>query len=363
MNKKIYVTRPFLPPLEEYIPYIEQIWESGILTNDGEMVKRLEKELSNALGIENLIAVANGTLGLQIAIKALDLTGEIITTPFTFIATLRAIDWQNCTPVFVDIDSETLNIDSKKIEAKITEKTSAILGVHVFSNPCDVESIEAISKKYNLKVIYDAAHSLFVNYKGKSILEYGHISVTSFHAVKLFNTVEGGGCITKSKELEERIKQLRNFGFDKTGNISDIGINAKMSELHAAMGLASLKYIDKIKIYRKEKHDLYKKILSEHEKINFQKIDSEQYNYSYMPVLFQCEKTLLRALENLNKNNIFPRRYFYPSLNKLKMFGVDIERLPVAESISKRILCLPLFYSLEDGDIENICKIILSSLK
>ncbi|WP_352418505.1 DegT/DnrJ/EryC1/StrS family aminotransferase [Proteiniborus sp.] len=361
MGKNIYVTKPFLPPIEEYIIYLKKIWESGIVTNNGELVKRLEKELSSILKLSNLIAVANGTLGIQIAIKALDLVGEIITTPFTFIATCSSIIWQNCTPIFVDIDPETLNIDSDKIEPKITRKTSAILGVHVFSNPCDVKSINNISKKHNLKVIYDAAHSLFVDYEDKSILDYGDISVVSFHAVKFFNTVEGGACITQSKELAERIRQIRNFGFNENGQVTDIGINAKMSELHAAMGLASLKYIEEIRKKRKDKYNIYKKLLSNNKNIKFQKINTEQYNYSYMPVIFSDETILLSVLDKLNKNSIFPRRYFYPSLNNLKISTSSTYNLPIAENISRRILCLPLYNNLEDKDIEFICKLINTS--
>lgn len=360
MNKKIYVTRPFLPPIEEYISYLKDIWESGILTNDGGMVKRLERELCNILKVDNLSVVANGTLGLQIAIKALNLEGEIITTPFSYVATFSSIAWQNCTPVFVDIDPETFNIDPYKIEPKITERTSAILGVHVFSNPCDTNAIDLISKKYNLKVIYDAAHSLFVNYEDKSLLDYGDISVVSFHAVKLFNTAEGGACITKSKKLAERIRKIRNFGFDSDGEITDVGINAKMSELHAVMGLASLKYIDEIIRKRKDKYNGYYKLLSNNKNIKFQKINTEQYNYSYMPVLFPNEKILLSVLDKLNKNNIFPRRYFYPSLNKLKIANKNVDSLPIAEDIAKRILCLPLYYCLDDKDIGFICELINS---
>lgn len=362
MRKNIYVTQPFLPPIEEYICILKDIWETGILTNNGQMVRRLEKELKDILKVEYLLAVANATLGLQLAIKALDLTGEIITTAFSFVATCSSINWQNCKPVFVDIDPETFNIDVNKIESKISDRTSAILGVHVFSNPCDIYAIEEIAKKHNLKVIYDAAHSLFVNYDGKSILEFGDISVVSFHAVKLFNTIEGGACITKSIELAEKIEQLRNFGFDKAGAINSTGLNAKMTELHAAMGLASLKYIDEIKRKRREKHNLYKELLSKNKDIGFQKVNEKQYNYSYMPVLFPDEKTLLSVLKKLNENNIFPKRYFYPSLNNLKINLETKDKFPIAENISKRILCLPLYHTLEDSEIENICKIILKTL-
>ncbi|MCT4545227.1 MAG: DegT/DnrJ/EryC1/StrS family aminotransferase [Vallitalea sp.] len=358
MKKKIYVTQPFLPPLNEYIKYLEEIWDCGILTHNGPLVQKLEKELIKRLQVNNLIATSNATMALQLAIKALNLKGEIITTPFTYIATIAAINWEKCTPIFVDIDEETFNIDSTKIEEKITKKTSAILGVHTFSNPCNIEAIEKIAKDNKLKVIYDSAHGMFVNYKNKSLLEYGDISIVSFHATKLFNTVEGGACITESDILAEKIKSYRFFGFNEKKDIVTHGTNAKMTEVHAAMGLATLKYMDEVRKSRREKYELYKKLLSSNENVKFQKINEESHNYSYMPVLFKSENILKQVLKILNDNNIFPRRYFYPSLNKVKVISTYEDNLEKAEDIATRILCLPLYNKLKTEDIEIICYLI-----
>lgn len=358
LDKKIYVTQPFLPPLHEYVSYLERIWQSGILTHNGPLVQELEKKLKDILKLRNIVITANGTLAIQLAIKALHLKGEIITTPFSFIATAAAINWQNCKPVFVDIDPKSFNIDPKKIEELITKKTIAILGVHTFSNPCDIEAIRKIAQKYNLKVIYDAAHGMFVNYKDKSILEYGDISILSFHATKIFNTVEGGACITESDKIADKIKKFRFFGFNNDKEIVDGGTNAKMTEVHAAMGLATLNYMDDVMKSRKKKYELYKKVLSHTECLAFQTINKESYNYSYMPILFESEEILQAVIKKLNKNNVFPRRYFYPVLNKINVISDSNESLPVAEDISKRILCLPLYYTLEDADIEFICCLI-----
>jgi dTDP-4-amino-4,6-dideoxygalactose transaminase len=363
LNKKIYVTQPFLPPLKEYVRYLERIWESGILTHNGPLVQKLEKELIKILHVNNLIATSNATMALQLAIKALDLKGEIITTPFTFIATIAAINWENCTPIFVDIDEETFNIDTTKIEEKITKKTSAILGVHTFSNPCNIEDIEKIAKDNKLKVIYDSAHGMFVNYKNKSLLEYGDISIVSFHATKLFNTVEGGACITQSDILANKIKSHRFFGFNESKDIVTHGTNAKMTEIHAAMGLATLKYMDDVKKRRREKYELYKELLSSNDNIKFQTINKQFYNYSYMPVLFKNETILNQVIKVLNSNNIFPRRYFYPSLNKVKGISTCNEKLEKAESISTRIICLPLYHQLLNKDIEFISQLINQATK
>ncbi|WP_066497424.1 DegT/DnrJ/EryC1/StrS family aminotransferase [Abyssisolibacter fermentans] len=358
MNKKILVTRPFLPPINEYISYLQLIWENNILTNNGPLVQELEEKLEKKLRLKNLVLTSNGTMGIQLAIKALHLKGEIITTPFTFIATASAINWENCSPVFVDIDPETFNIDPSKIEDRISKNTAAILAVHTFSNPCDIEAIDRISKKYNLKIIYDAAHAMFVDYKEKSILEYGDISVVSFHATKLFNTVEGGACVTRNEKLMNRLKSLRNFGFNEQKEIIDFGTNAKMSEMHAAMGLANLKYMDNELNNRKEKYELYLNLLNNNSSIRFQKIRKENYNFSYMPVLFSDEDKLTIALKVLNENNIFPRRYFYPALSSLKLFAKNNENLKITENISKRVLCLPLYGKLKIEEITNICKLI-----
>ncbi|SDC91174.1 DegT/DnrJ/EryC1/StrS family aminotransferase [Halanaerobium congolense] len=358
MDKKIFVTKPFLPPLDEYNDYLEQIWESGILTHNGPMVQELEKNLKEKMNIDYISCLSNGTMALQLAIKALDLEGEIITTPFTFVATTSSIIWEKCTPVFVDINKETFNIDEEKIEEKITDKTVAILGVHVFSNPCNIEKIDEIAKRYNLKVIYDAAHSAFVNYKGKPLVEAGDISATSFHATKLFNTIEGGACVTNDKEIDEKIKELRFFGFNSNKEIIREGTNAKMNEIQAAMGLSVLKYIDIILQTRQEKYKRYVKRLSNINWITFQKIDNESYNYSYMPVVFDTEERLLRVLEKLNNNNVFPRRYFYPSLDQVEVLNNDISNCKNSKELAKKILCLPLYHDLKNMEINKICELI-----
>lgn len=358
MDKKIFVTKPFLPPLDEYSDYLEQIWESGILTHNGPMVQELEKKLKEKMNIDYISCLSNGTMALQLAIKALNLEGEIITTPFTFIATTSSIIWERCTPVFVDINKKTFNINEEKIEEKITDKTVAILGVHVFSNPCNIEKIDEIAKSYNLKVIYDAAHAAFVNYKGKPLVEAGDISAISFHATKLFNTIEGGACVTNDKVIDEKIKELRFFGFNSKKEIVGEGTNAKMNEVQAAMGLSVLKYIDKILQTRQEKYEHYVEKLNNISWITFQKIDNESYNYSYMPVVFDTEERLLRVLEKLNLNNVFPRRYFYPSLDKVEILNGGISNCVNSRGLSKKILCLPLYHELKNIEIEKICEVI-----
>jgi len=245
-NKSIYVTQPSLAPLEEYMDVLKGVWERGILTHNGPVVQSLEKQLAEKLNINNLVAVSNGTIAIQMAIKALGLKGEIITTPFTWVATVSAIKWENCTPVFCDIDPQTLNINPSKIEELITNKTVAIMPVHVFGNPCDVEVIDAIAKKYKLKVIYDGAHAIGSTYNGKSVLEYGDISATSLHATKLFNTAEGGACITTNSELHEKLKRIRFFGHNDAKDIVEDGFNGKMTEVHAALGIANMKYFDEV---------------------------------------------------------------------------------------------------------------------
>ncbi len=354
MNAPIYVTRPSLAPLEEYIPYLKTIWETGVMTHNGPMVQRLEKELCNYLNVKHVVCVANGTCALQLAMRALNLTGEVITTPFTFIATANIIAWERCRPVFVDIDPGTWNIAPDKIEERITDKTSAILPVHVFSVPCDVGRIQAIADKHGLKVIYDAAHAMAVEVGGKSILRYGDISGVSFHATKLFNTAEGGACVTDDDTLAERVRRMRFFGFDDRKDIVDDGLNAKMTEVSASLGLANLKWLDHVRRNRREKYELYRDFLSEMPYITFQKYNPE-YNYSYMPVLFDSEELLLRVVAQLNGDNIYPRRYFCPSLNTVPIFDPQAS-LPVSERVSRTILCLPLYDTLSSIDIERICR-------
>ena len=354
MSKSIYVTRPSLAPLEEYIRYLETIWETGVMTHNGPMVQELERALSDYLNVKHLICVSNGTCALQLAIRALELTGEVITTPFTFIATANIIAWERCRPVFVDIMPDTLNIDPDKIEERITDRTSAILPVHVFSAPCEVDRIQTIAAKHGLKVIYDAAHAMAVDIDGKSILQYGDISCVSFHATKLFNTAEGGACVTNDDDLAKRVRRMRFFGFDDRKIIIDGGMNAKMTEVNAGLGLANIKWLDRVKDNRREKYELYRSFLSELPFIKFQKYNIDEYNYSYMPVLFESEKDLVRVMERLNAYKIYPRRYFYPSLNTVPVFQPQ-PSLPVSEHAAQCILCLPLYDTLSFADIERIC--------
>lgn len=356
-NRNIYVTVPTLAPLSDVNDLLKGVWERGIMTHNGPLVQRFEQEVADFLRLRNIVSVTNGTLAIHLAIRALKLKGEIITTPFTFIATISSIIWEGCTPVFVDIDPETLNIDPRKIEEKITEHTCAILPVHVFGNPCNIEEIDIIANRHHLKIIYDAAHAVGVNYNGKSIFEYGDISTTSFHATKMLNTAEGGACFAVDNELNERLKQLRFFGYDDAKEVIADGTNAKMTEVHAAIGLANLKYLQRALDDRKEKYTLYKKILSVNNTLKFQRINQD-CNYSYFPVIFPSEEVLLEVEQHLNKKDIYPRRYFYPSINTFKeIFNYD--EMPVSESISKRILCLPLYYDLRLEDLEMIAKDIL----
>ena len=356
-NKNIYVTMPTLAPLEEVNELMKGIWETGIMTHNGPLVQRFEKECAEHLGVPNLVSCVNGTIGLQMAIRALQLKGEIITTPFTFIATINSILWEGCTPVFVDVDPETLCIDPRKIEEKITYHTVGIMPVHVFGNCCDIEAIDTIAKKHHLKVIYDACHSVGVNYKGKSIFQYGDISVTSFHATKMLNTTEGGGCFTLDKELDEKLRRIRFFGFENHADIVEDGTNAKMTEVHAAVGIANLRYLDAALADRKKKYAMYKDALSQDSTLTFQKIN-EGCNYSYFPVIFKDEETLLKVQAKLNENHIFPRRYFWPSVNTFTRL-VPYVPMPVSEDIASRILCLPLYFTLSEEYVQRIIDIIL----
>lgn len=359
-NKNIYVTQPTLAPLEEVDALLKGIWETGIMTHNGPLVQKLEKELQTYLGVPHVVSCVNGTLALQMAIRALKLKGEIITTPFTFIATSNAILWEYCTPVFVDIDPETFNIDPKKIEEKITYHTVAIMPVHVFGNACEIETIDAIAHKHHLKVIYDAAHAVGVKYKGQSIFNYGDISITSFHATKILNTAEGGACFTTNKELDEKLRRIRFFGFENHADIIEDGSNFKMTEVHAAIGLANLKYLDASLADRKKKYLYYKTELSKIESLSFQKI-SEDCNYSYFPVVFKTEEDLLKVLKALNEKNVYPRRYFYPSINTFNKLFPTVS-VPCSEDIASRILCLPLYYDLLTNEIDRIINIIAMTL-
>lgn len=352
----INVTKTYLPPLEEYQVYLQKIWESSWLTNRGQFVVELEQKLCQYLQIPHLLFVNNGTIALQIAIKALELKGEIITTPFSYIATTSSIVWENCKPIFVDIDENSLCINANLVENAITKKTSAILATHVYGIPCEVEKIEKIAQKYNLKVIYDAAHCFGVQYKGQSLLNYGDICTLSFHATKLFHTGEGGGIVTKDKDLFHKIYYMHNFGHNGTEDFFGVGINGKSSELHATMGLCVLPKIDELIAKRKEISEYYDTVLFPLP-LRRPTIPKETiYNYAYYPVIFETQEQLLKAKEKLNQENIFPRRYFYPSLNTLNY--VEKQTCKVSDDISKRVLCLPLFYELELNDIQTITNIL-----
>ena len=357
-NKNIYVTMPTLAPLEEVNELMKGIWATGIMTHNGPLVQRFEKECAAHLGVPSLVSCTNGTIGLQMAIRALRLKGEIITTPFTFIATINSILWEGCTPVFADIDPETLCIDPNKIEEKITYHTVGIMPVHVFGNCCDIDAIDDIAKVNRLKVIYDACHSVGVNYKGKSVFNYGDISVTSFHATKMLNTTEGGGCFTLDKALDEKLRRIRFFGFENHADIVEDGTNGKMTEVHAAVGLANLKYLDAALADRRRKYAFYKNALSKNPSLSFQKINQD-CNYSYFPVIFKDEESLIQAQTRLNEQHIFPRRYFYPSINTFTRL-VPYTPMPISEDIARRILCLPLYYTLSEEDMIRIVNIVLS---
>jgi dTDP-4-amino-4,6-dideoxygalactose transaminase/glycosyltransferase involved in cell wall biosynthesis len=358
-NNKIFVTKTFLPPFEEYAKYLKRAWDKGWITNHGELAVELEDRLKKILNVKHALFVTNGTTALQLAIKALDLKGEIITTPFTFAATTTSILWEKCKPVFVDIDPETFTIDTNKIENAITKNTQAILAVHVYGYPCNVDAIEKIARKHNLKVIYDAAHAFGVKINGKSIFQFGDISILSLHATKFIHTVEGGLICTNNDSLAKKIELLRDFGLEGE-NIVDAGINAKNSEFHAAMGLTNLNYISKILNSKKQIISEYKKLFLKTSVCSYKYRQNIDYNYAYFPVVFRTEEELLTVKDELEKENIFVRRYFYPSLNKLPF--VEYVPCPISESIAERVLCLPIYHNLSLKIVRKIAKIVIKAL-
>jgi dTDP-4-amino-4,6-dideoxygalactose transaminase len=340
----INVTKPYLPTKEKYKAYIDEIYDSGWLTNNGPLVKRLEKRLAEYLGVKNIVLVSNGTIALEIAYRTLGLSGFVITTPFSFVATTSSLVTNQLLPIFADIDENTLNIDPKNIESLITQSTSAILPVHVFGNACEVEEIEHIANKYDLKVIYDAAHAFDVKYKGRSILSYGDISTLSFHATKLFHTIEGGALIINDDELVEKARYLINFGIKDQENIPHLGTNAKMNEFEAAMGLCVLDDLDDIKLKRKIISQTYARELTN--LIKFQELNTNtNENYSYVPLVFKSQEELLKIQKALNEKQVFPRRYFYPSLDTLNYIEPK-QVMPISRDICRKILCLPIYPEL-----------------
>lgn len=358
MRRPIQVTHPTLASLQEVLPYFEEIWNEGMLTNDGPLVQRFESELARRLGVAHVVCVNSGTMALQLCTRALELQGEIITTPFTFIGTANAIQWEGCEPVYADIDAQTWNLDPAKIEGKISSRTSAILPVHVFGNPCDTVAIQQIAEKHGLEIFYDAAHATSVNKDGRSLLINGRVSVLSFHATKVLNTAEGGACVTEEAELAERLRALRFFGFDQDKTVRGLGINAKMSEISAALGLANLALLDSALATRRNKYLLYQELLAPCTSIHFQQFSNSEYNYTYMPILLDEPQQVTAVMNKLEEQKVFPRRYFYPALHQVE--GLESgDSLPVAEDISSRILCLPLYDQLADEDIRLICRLIL----
>ena len=352
----INVTKTFLPPVEEYQLLLQRVWDASWLTNRGPLVCELEEKLIDFLKVNHITITNNGTIPLQIALKLLGKGGEIITTPFSYVATTAAIVWENCTPVFVDIHPDYLTIDETKIEAAITDKTTAILATHVFGNPCHVEAIEAIAKKHKLSVIYDAAHCFGVTYNNKSVFEFGDVSTCSFHATKVFHTGEGGAMFANNTELAHQLFYSHNFGHNGPLAFHGLGINGKISELQGAMGLAVLPHMETILHDRKGVVDFYNQNLDLAQVQTLKIRENTQWNYSYYPIILKDEATLLRMQKALNEEQIFPRRYFYPSLNTINY--IEKISMPVSESIAARILCLPLYKELIERDIFKICSII-----
>jgi len=357
----INVTKTYLPSKEKYQQYVDEIYANGWITNNGPMVKQLEKRLAEYLGVKNIVLVANGTVALEIAYRTLGLKGYAITTPFSFVATTSSLVTNGIKPIFADIDPQTLNMDSNKIEELITPNTSVIVPVHVFGNSCDVEAIDKIAKKHKLKVVYDAAHAFNMKYKDESILNYGDISTLSFHATKLFHTIEGGALIINDDSLVEKARYLINFGIENAESIPDLGTNAKMNEFEAAMGLCMLDEMEEISQRRKDVYERYEKELEFLVQFQKQNLNATQ-NYSYFPIVLKNEDQTLALQSALNEQQIFPRRYFYPSLDTLHYIEPK-QHMAISRDIANRILCLPIYPGLLKTQQENIIEIIKNTMK
>ena len=360
-NKPIYVTQPFLPRLEEFVPFLEQIWANKRLTNGGPFHQRLESELTGFLGVKHLALTSNGTIGVMVALQALRITGEVITTPYSFVATSHSLLWNNLKPVFVDIDPATCNLDPARIKAAITPRTTAILPVHCYGTPCDVEGIQQIADMYGLKVVYDAAHAFGVKLKGESVLNHGDLSVLSFHATKVFNTFEGGAIVCRDGEAKQHIDYLKNFGFADEVTITATGINGKMNEFQAALGLLQLKHLHAAVDARRRIAQIYLRELREVPGIScFATGLDVAPNYSYFPILVGPAYPLSRdgLYEKLREHGIFSRRYFFPLISNMPMYrglpSADPANLPTATRIAEQILCLPIYPELHDEDIQRI---------
>jgi dTDP-4-amino-4,6-dideoxygalactose transaminase len=365
MPKPIYVTQPFLPPLEEYLPYLEKIWDNKILTNGGPFHQQLEKELCDYLKVKHISLFTNATVALVTALQALRVTGEVITTPYSFVATAHSLLWNGIKPVFVDIDPRTLNMDPAKIEAAITPQTTAIMPVHCYGQPCDVDAIQKIADYYNLKVIYDAAHAFGVTCHCGSVLNHGDLSVLSFHATKVFNTFEGGAIISPDAKTKQRIDHLKNFGFVDEVTVVAPGINGKMSELNAAFGLLQLKHIDTSMLRRKEIDKAYRDALKDVKGITCLNGDSPpENNYSYFPILVEDDYPMSRdaLFQKLKDQGVFARRYFYPLISDFPMYrslaSAAPTNLPFAINAAQRVICLPIYPALEDAEQGRVIEIL-----
>lgn len=356
----IYITKTFLPPLEEYQSFLEQIWKSRQVTNNGPLSQQLENELAGYLDVPHLKWLSNGTTGLQIAIQALEMKGNILTTPFTYIATANSIIWENCKPVFVDIHPQTLSMDPDLLEEKFDDRTVGVLAVHVYGYPCDVDALSAFCNKHDLPLIYDAAHAFGVRYRGRSLADYGDLSVLSFHATKVFHTIEGGAITTKDASIADKVDLYRAFGHAYE-DYQQVGINAKNTELHAGIGLLNLKYFENLKARRKERFDQYHELLKDSPLRLLHPSDymGLEYNYGYMVTVFPDERSLIRCMEALKSKGIHARRYFNPALNTLDYLNES--SCPNAEEMASRVLCLPLYHDLEARDIKQICSIVSSN--
>lgn len=364
-NKTIPVTQPFLPELSEFVPYLEQIWDNRWLTNNGPFHQQLEAELCDFLGVEYISLFNNATIALITALQAMRIHGEVITTPYSFVATSHSIMWNGLEPVFVDIDPTTFNIDPAKIEAAITSRTTAIMPVHCYSNPCDVEAIQKIAENYGLKVIYDAAHAFGVKYKGESLLKWGDLSILSFHATKVFNTFEGGAIISPDAKTKQRIDRLKNFGIADELTVTAPGINGKMSEINAAFGLVQLKHIDDAMAQRQAVDSRYRSELAEVTGITLYQHDiNANSNFSYFPILVEAEYPLSRdeLYEKLKAHGILSRRYFYPLISNMPMYRglptADTAHLLQANALAEKVLCLPIFNELTIEEQQQVIALI-----
>lgn len=362
--KNIYVTQPSLPPLAEFIPYLEKIWDSHILTNNGQFHKQLERELCEYLGVKHVSLFCNATIALITALQALEISGEVITTPFSFVATANSLMWNGITPVFADIDEHTFNMDPSKVEALITSETAGIMPVHVYGNPCDVRELQRIADRYGLKLIYDAAHAFGVKLDGESILNHGDLSVISFHATKTFTTFEGGAIVCDDEQTKKKIDNLKNFGFTGETSVIASGINGKMNEFQAAFGLLYLKYIDAYILKRKEVTYLYRERLRGVEGLRMlHEMPGVMHNYSYFPVLIDQDaygRSRDDVYDSLKKEGFYTRRYFYPLISQFPPYqgleSSDKGKLPVAEKIAQQVLCLPIYPDLKEDEIESVIK-------